>query len=127
MRVSFSSSTERTLPPVMGATGDDRVCRGLDAWGQRGYPARIRTLNNGTKIRCVTITPRGTRPVDRKGVHRRQRAGCKGRLRIFWPWVPVAEKPSRGAPLRAARQPAACRRVQRLPQVCRVGGQRLLF
>ncbi len=29
-------------------------------WTAENYPARIRTLNNGTKIRCVTVTPRGT-------------------------------------------------------------------
>lgn len=88
------------------------------AWvreGQRGYPARIRTLNNGTKIRCVTITPRGTRPANRRGVHRRQRAGCKGRLRIFWPWVSQAEKPWSRVPASAVGYPAACRGALPIP------------
>lgn len=37
---------------------------GGDGAGERGgYPAWIRTMNNASKGRCVTVTPRGNWPV----------------------------------------------------------------
>ena len=94
-RASFSFLAEGQSPRGIR---EREIVPDLGARGQRGYPARIRTLNNGTKIRCVTITPRGTRPANRREVHRRQRAGCKGRLRIFWQRMSFGGKPISAVP-----------------------------
>src|SRR6202140_2860497 len=59
-----SAVTSKRTAPALNHSPQFKGRQGQPRLGEDGYPAWIRTKNNASKGRCVTVTPRGKEILD---------------------------------------------------------------